>query len=149
MVGDFLEVQQIFHGTIKENILLGRDFDTTQLDYLIGVAGLADYIYQLPLGLETILQPEGKGLSKALAQQIIVARGLVGHPKALIMENTLKHVNPELKAKLIEIFLNGSWTLVMISDDEEILKRADKILIMDAGKVVFQGNYEGYRQFKI
>jgi ABC-type bacteriocin/lantibiotic exporter with double-glycine peptidase domain len=149
MVGDFLDVQQIFHGTIKENILLGRDFDNTQLNYLIELTGLKDFIYQLPNDLETMLQPEGKGISKTLAQQIIIARGLVGYPKALIMENTLQDINPELKTKLIEFFFGGSWTLVVVSEEEEVIRKADKVILMDSGKVIYQGNYEGFKKFKI
>lgn len=148
MVGDFLEVQQIFHGTIKENILLGRDFDTTQLDYLIELAGLKDYIYQLPEGLDTMLQPEGKGISKALAQQIIIARGLVGYPKALIMENTLNHIAPEIRERVMEFYFNGNWTLIMVSEEEDVIEKADKIILMDMGKVIYQGDFEGYKKFK-
>lgn len=147
MVGDFLNVQQIFHGTIKENILLGRDFDTTQLDYLIDLTGLKEFIYQLPEGLNTQLQPEGKGLSKALAQQIIIARGLVGYPKALIMENTLDFLSPELKEKIMEFYFQGNWTLVMVSEEEEVIQKADKIILMDSGKVLYQGDYQGYKNF--
>jgi ABC-type bacteriocin/lantibiotic exporter with double-glycine peptidase domain len=149
MVGDFLDVQQIFHGTIKENILLGRDFDNTQLNYLIELTGLKDFIYQLPNGLETMLQPEGKGISKTLAQQIIIARGLVGYPKALIMENTLLHLKPELKNKLIDFFFGGNWTLVIVSEEEEVIKKADKVILLDSGKVLYQGNYQGYQKFKV
>lgn len=148
MVGDFLDVQQIFHGTIKENILIGRDFESTQLDYLIELTGLKDFIYHLPNGLDTMLQPEGKGISRSAAQQIITARGLVGYPKALIMENTLQFIKPELKANLIDFFFKGSWTLVMVSEEEEIIQKADKVILMDSGKVLYQGNYEGYKNFK-
>ena len=148
MVGDFLNVQQIFHGTIKENILLGRDFDTTQLDYLISLTGLEDYIYQQPEGLNTMLQPEGKGLTKALAQQIIIARGLVGYPKALIMENTLDHLAPEVKKRIMEFYFQGNWTLIMVSEEEEVIQRADKVILMESGKVLYQGNFQGYKEFK-
>ena len=148
MVGDFLDVQQIFHGTIKENILLGRDFDTTQLDYLIDLTGLKDFIYQQPEGLDTVLQPEGKGIPKALAQQIIIARGLVGYPKALIMENTLAFLPKEVKERVIDFYFNGNWTLIMVSEDEEVIQKADKVVLMDAGLVQYQGDYQGYKNLR-
>lgn len=148
MVGDFLELQQIFHGSIKENILMGRDFDHSQLDYVLNLVGLSDYIYQQPSGLDTMLQPEGKGLSKTLAHQILLARGFVGQPKALIMENVLRNVDPQIHKKVIDYIMEGQWTLVMVSDDEKVLQKADEIILMDNGKLIFQGSYEGYKNFK-
>ena len=125
MVGDFLELQQLFHGTIKENILMGRDFDQNQLDFILELLDLKEFVYQQPLGLETLLQPEGKGLSKTLAHQILLARGFVGKPKALIMENVLRYVDPKIKQKVIDYMMKGAWTLIMVSEDEMVHQLAD------------------------
>lgn len=146
IVGDFLELQEIFHGTIKENILVGRDFDLTHLEYIIDLVGLKDYLYQLQDGLEAMLQPEGRGISKALAQKIILARGFVGKPKALIMENVLHHLDQDLQSNIISYLFNGNWTLIMVSYDEAVLRRADEIIVMDAGKLLYQGDFEGYKK---
>ncbi len=148
MVGDFLELQQIFHGTIEENICLGRDCSQEQLEYLIELVGLKDFIYQAPLGLETVLQPEGKGLSKSIAHQILIARGLVGHPKALIMENILNYVDPKVKANVIDYVMKGPWTLIMISDEAHVQQLADQVILMDKGELAFQGSYEAFKKFK-
>ena len=146
MVGDFLELQQIFHGTIKENIIVGRDYDQDQVDQILDLVGLKEYIYQLPLGLDTMLQPEGKGLSKTLAHQIVLARGFVGHPKALIMENILGYLSPEIKQKVTNYIMKGAWTLVMVSNDENVQKLADEIILMDNGKLIFQGSFEEFKK---
>lgn len=148
MVGDFLELQQIFHGTIQENICLGRDCTQEQLDYLIELVGLKDFIYQAPFGLETVLQPEGKGLSKSIAHQILIARGLVGHPKALIMENILNYVDPKIKENLIDYVMKGPWTLIMISDEPKVQQLADEVILMEKGELAFQGSYEAFKKFK-
>lgn len=148
MVGDFLELQQIFHGTILENICMGRDHTQEQLEHLIDLVGLKDFVYQAPLGLETPLQPEGKGLSKTIAHQILLARGFVGQPKALIMENILNYVDPSVKANVIAHVMKGPWTLIMISDEPEVQQLADEIIVMDQGKLVFQGKFEDYLIFK-
>ncbi|AMQ56820.1 peptidase domain-containing ABC transporter [Algoriphagus sanaruensis] len=147
-VGDFLELQQIFHGTIKENILMGRDYDESQLSYILSLVGLNEYVYQWPMGLETMLQPEGKGLSKSIAQRIVLARGLVGQPKALIMENMMDYLEPEIKDKIVNYVMKGNWTLLLASDQENVLKLADLILVMDRGKVAYYGDFEGYKKFK-
>jgi len=145
MVGDFLELQEIFHGSIRENILVGRDFDQSHLEYILDLVGLKDYLYKLPEGLEAMLQPSGKGLSKSLAQKILLARGFVGKPKALIMENVLVDLDKNVLDKIVDYLFQGNWTLIMVSYDDEILKRADEVILMASGQVLYQGNYEGYK----
>lgn len=148
MVGDILELQQLFHGTIQENILVGRDVDPNQLDQILELVGLKNYIYQLPDGLEAMIQPEGKGLSKSLAQRILLARGFVGELKGLIMENVLQFVDKEIKTRIIDYIMNGSWTLLIVSEEEEILSKADEVILMEAGKLAFQGSYQEFKNFK-
>lgn len=147
MVGDCLEAEQIFHGTIKENILVGRDFDQDELDYILNLVGLKDYIFQLPNDFETMLQPEGKGLPRKLVQSILLARACVGGPKAMVMENALLHIDEDVKKRVADFLFNGNWTLLLVSKDESIFSRASQILLMDDGKVAFQGSYEGYQAY--
>jgi ABC-type bacteriocin/lantibiotic exporter with double-glycine peptidase domain len=148
MVGDCLEAEQLFHGSIKENILVGRDFDADQLEYILDLVDLKEYIYQLPEDLDTMLQPEGKGLPRKLAQSILLARAFLGEPKAIIMENSLDHVTSSTLAKISDYLFKGNWTLVMISNDEEILSRASQIITLDKGVVAFDGNYQSYNSFR-
>jgi len=147
MVGDCLEAEQIFHGTIKENILVGRDFDQDQLDYILNLVGLKEFIYQLPNDFDTILQPEGRGFSRKLVQSILLARACVGEPKAMIMENALLHVDDDVKNRVADFLFNGNWTLLLVSQDESIFSKASQILLMEDGKVAFQGSYEKYRGY--
>lgn len=147
MVGDCLEAEQVFHGTIKENILVGRDFDQDELDYILNLVGLKDYIFQLPNDFETMLQPEGKGLSRKLVQSILLARACVGGPKAMIMENALLHVDDDVKNRVANFLFKGNWTLLMVSKDESIFSRASQILLLDDGRVAFQGSHEGYQAY--
>jgi len=145
LVGGSLELQEIFHGSIRENILLGRDFEEGQLTFILNMVGLKEYLYRLPLGMDAILQPEGKGLPKSLAQKILLARGLVGKPQGLILENVLQYVEPEVKNRVIDYLFKGNWTLLMIAYDEESLRRADEVIVMDEGRIVFQGSYQEFK----
>jgi ABC-type bacteriocin/lantibiotic exporter with double-glycine peptidase domain len=147
MVGDCMEAEQIFHGSIADNILVGRPHDKNQLDFILDLVGLKDYIYQLPDDLNTILQPEGKGLSRKLVQSILLARAFVGEPKAMIMENALLYVDEDVKKRVADYLFNGNWTLVLVSKDPAICAYASQILLMDQGKLAFQGNFEGYKAF--
>ncbi|REG92731.1 peptidase domain-containing ABC transporter [Algoriphagus antarcticus] len=147
VVGDCLELQQIFHGTIAENILVGRDIDPNQMEFLIELVGLKEFIYQLPDDLETMLLPEGRGLSRKLAQAIILARGFVGDPQALILENGLQHIDKEVKLRVMAYLFGGNWTLLMVTQDEQVIKQASQVIVMDDGHLIYQGNQLGYQNF--
>lgn len=147
MVGDCLESEQIFHGSISENILVGRNCDSNQLKQILDLVGLKEYVYQLPDDLDTMLQPEGKGLSKKCVQGILLARAFVGEPKAIIMENALLHIDEDTKVKVLDYLFKGDWTLLMVSKDPLICSLASKILLMDNGNLAYYGNLEGYQTF--
>lgn len=147
MVGDCLESEQIFHGSITENILVGRNCESQQLEEILDLVGLKEYIYQLPEDLNTMLQPEGKGLSKKRVQSILLARAFVGEPKAIIMENALLYIDEETKEKVLDYLFKGDWTLLMVSKDPLICSMASKILLMNNGTLGYYGNYEGYQTF--
>jgi len=147
VVGDCMELEQIFHGSIRENILVGRDIEPGQLEFLVDLVGLRDFVYQLPKDLDTILLPEGKGLSRKKAQAIILARSLVGQPKAMILENALTHLDPEVKSKVINHLFTGSWTLLLVSQDPEVIASAHQVIVLDNGKVAYLGDQAGYQHF--
>ncbi|WP_192349823.1 peptidase domain-containing ABC transporter [Algoriphagus sp. Y33] len=147
VVGDCMELQQIFHGTIEENILVGRKVDPKQLEFLIELVGLKDFIYQLPEDLQTMLLPEGRGLSRKLAQAIILARSMVGEPQAMILENALQHVDSDIKARVMAHLFGGKWTLLMVTQDEEVIRQANQVIVMEEGQIIYQGNQAGYQDF--
>jgi len=64
------------------------------------------------------------------------------------MENVLNYVDPLVKEKMIQHILHGPWTLLMISDEEQVQKQADEIILMDSGKIAFKGKFEDYLRFK-
>lgn len=148
MVGDCLEMEQIFHGTIQENIIVGREFDEKQLDFILDLVDLKDYIYQLPDDLNTELQPEGKGLSKRLVQSILVARSLMGKPKAMIMENAFLHLFDDVKKRIVDYLMTGDWTLIVVTKDEKAIAMADEIIMLEKGKIIFKGDQNSFQTFK-
>ncbi|PZX54888.1 peptidase domain-containing ABC transporter [Algoriphagus chordae] len=147
VVGDCMELQQIFHGTIAENILVGRESDPEQLKFIIELVGLKEYIYQLPDDLDTILLPEGRGLSRKLAQAIILARALMGEPQALFLENAFQHVDLEIRSRVMSYLFGGSWTMLTVTQDEEVIKHANQVIVLQEGNIIYQGNQAGYQHF--
>ncbi|MCH7415518.1 ATP-binding cassette domain-containing protein [Belliella sp. R4-6] len=147
-IGDSLTHQSIFHGTIYENITLGKEVDDKQIRDVIDLVGLKDYIYALQEDWHTGLMPEGKGLSKKIISKIIMARCLAGTPKALILEDLFSYFDNDIKDKVGDYIMKGPWTTVMVSDDPEILKKSPRIIELKDGKISFDGPSDAYFEYK-
>lgn len=96
MIGDSLSRQSIFHGTIRENITVGKEgVDETKLREVLEIVGLNDFVYRLKDDLETVLLPEGKSLNNSLISKIILARSLCFKPQLLLLEEELNYLSKE------------------------------------------------------
>jgi len=147
-VGDSLTHESIFSGTIRENIELGREIEENFLREIIELVGLNKYVYELPADLETELMPEGKGLSKAIVSSIIMARCLIGQPKVLFLEALFSDFAPEVKERVKQYISAGQWTVMMISDDLEIIKLFPRVIELEKGSVIFDGKSTDYIRLK-
>jgi len=149
MIGDSLSRQSIFHGTIRENITVGNEhISETKIRDVLQVVGLSDYIYGLKDDMETQLLPEGKHLNNATISKIILARSLCFDPKLLLLEQELNYLNDSEARTVLDYIFSGPWTLVAVSSDDALLRRADKIVVLDAGKVVLEGDFESFEQYR-
>ncbi len=146
MVGDSLSFESIFHGTIRENITLGKDITDEEIRQVVKLVGFDGYLYNLPHELDTQLMPEGRGHSKAVISKIILVRCLVCNPRALLLEEMFIYFDEESKLRVIEYIFKGEWTILMISNDPDVIKRADRVLVIDDGQLKFDGSSDGYFQ---
>ena len=139
-VGD---TNEIFGGTIEDNILMGRDEISHQdLQWAIGVAQLDEELARLPKGLQTRLVTEGRNLSRGQVQRIMIARAIVNHPQLLILDEGFTGVDENDKlATLDELFKpEYGWTIVDISHDPEIVRRTKTVHVLAKGRIVESGS---------
>lgn len=139
-IGDSLSHQSIFHGTIYDNVTLRRDVDDQKVREILALVGLKDYIYQLTEDWDTQLMPEGAGLSKSVSSRIVLARCLVTQPKALFLEDMIAFLEPEEKAEIINYILNGSWTVLLVSQDLDTIAKFPRVIKLDQGRVIYDGD---------
>lgn len=138
-IGFALSNNQIFQGSVLDNISMGRDDISTQdVITAIEMVNLSGFIKSLPFGLNTELDPEGKRVPRSASNKIILARALVNKPALLILEDPLDHVPSMEKEVIIQRITdkNNPWTLLVTAVDEVWSKYISHQIIMDNGKVV-------------
>ena len=132
--GNFLYVPQgnsLLSGTIRENLLLARaDASEEQIRTALHTA-VADFVWDLPDGLDTPCGEAGSGLSEGQCQRIAIARALLREGGALILDEATSALDTETEATLLDRLygrFHGNKTLLFISHRDAISARADAIL---------------------
>lgn len=148
-IGDHVAEEHIFHGTLGENITMGRR-DVSLSDVMIACerSGLAEYIETLPHGLDTMLASEGTGLATSIIKKIILARTIVDMPKLVVTDSILDGLECKECGRFIQLLVDRQhpWTLIAITRSSTFAQLADRIIVMDKGRVIHQGSYESVCQ---
>lgn len=144
IIGDCLAQEQIFNGTVLENIAVGRPAATFEnVQWAVEQIGLEAFIRQLPNGYETMLNPEGKGLPQSTIQKLLLARSIAAKPRLLLLNNALQSLDVSERKKITDFLTDrkNKWTLVAVSADPYLAKQSDKIVILEKGKIAKVGTY--------
>jgi ABC-type bacteriocin/lantibiotic exporter with double-glycine peptidase domain len=130
---------EIFHGTILDNVRVGREeVGITEISDAMTRAGLARHVSSLPAGLETELATGGPPLSEGQAQALVLARAIAGRPRLLVIDETLDHIQDAAERELLLSTLfdeRAPWTLIVASAREDILERCDRVFNVERGAV--------------
>ncbi|MCS7220393.1 MAG: ABC transporter ATP-binding protein [Anaerolineae bacterium] len=144
-IGIVLQETNLFTGTIRENIAYGRP-DAT-MEEVIEAAKAAeahDFIMSFPDGYETRIGERGVGLSGGQKQRIAIARALLLNPRILILDDSTSNVDLETEARIrraLERLMKGRTSFV-IAQRISTVQKADRILVLDRGRLVAQGRHE-------
>jgi ATP-binding cassette subfamily B protein len=135
----------LFHGTVRENIAYGNPAATDR--EVVAAAKIAEaheFIWQLPQGYETIVGERGQKLSGGQRQRIAIARAILKDPPILILDEATSAVDNETEAaiqrSLEKITLNR--TTIAIAHRLSTIRNADRIYVMEQGRIVEQGQHE-------
>jgi ATP-binding cassette subfamily C protein CydD len=134
----------LFQGTIKDNILLGRPQATDrQIERAAGNARVLDFARHLPAGLETPVGEHGFGLSRGQAQRVALARAFLKDAPLLLLDEPTAGLDTENETLVIHALqaLSRGKTVLMLTHRLTNLKQADRIMVMDRGRIVEQGTY--------
>jgi ATP-binding cassette, subfamily B, multidrug efflux pump len=144
-IGIVLQETTLFSGSIRENIAYGRPDATLEDVIQASVIAQADeFIRETPEGYNTIIGERGIGLSGGQRQRVAIARALLLNPRILIMDDSTSSVDAETEYKIqqaLELLRQGRTTFV-IAQRISTVRKADKIMLLDAGKLVALGTHQ-------
>ena len=135
----------IFSDTIARNIAVATDeIDLDRLHHAVEVANIGEYINSLPLGYSTKIGMEGNGLSAGQRQRILIARAVYKNPEFIFFDeatNSLDANNESIIMDNLQAFYKGK-TVLVVAHRLSTVRHADKIIVLDHGKVVEEGTHE-------
>ena len=133
---------KLFYGTLRENIAIVKpDATDAMILEVAKIAGVEDFAKLHPLGYEMKIGEGGHGLSGGQRQAIAIARALLLNPQIILMDeptSAMDNVAENLFIKNMHTFLNKR-TLLFVTHKSTMMSMIDKIILMDAGKVVAFG----------
>ncbi|MFN4298894.1 MAG: peptidase domain-containing ABC transporter [Thermaurantimonas sp.] len=143
-IGDNLSDQNIFHGTILDNLLMGRDVELNQVITLCDRLGLTPFVKELPDGFETEVFPNDRRIPKSFFKKILLIRSLLNNPGLLILEDVLSELETGYCEAIAEYLTDRShpYTLLAISNLYTFAKKCDKTIIIEKGRVIATGHVD-------
>ncbi len=135
----------LFHGTVAENIAYGRpNASRAEIRHAAEVAEAHDFIMELPQGYETIVGERGQKLSGGQRQRVSIARAVLVDPPVLVLDEATSAVDNETEAAIQRSLerISHDRTTIVIAHRLSTIRHADRIYVMDQGRVAEVGTHE-------
>ena len=142
-IGVVLQDVFLFHGSIYENLTLGEDIPLEKIKEIASEIEVDDFIEKLPGGYDFVVSERGSSISLGQRQLLSFLRAYLSNPKILILDEATSSIDPESE-KLIQKAtekITKNRTSIIIAHRLSTIVNADKILVMDNGKIVEEGKH--------
>ncbi len=141
-VGVVFQEPFLFSGSIRNNISLNDPtLPLHEVEAAARLAGIDEDVARMPMAYETWLGEDGGGLSGGQRQRVSLARALAHRPTVLVLDEATSHLDAETEARVDRNLSLLSCTRVVIAHRLSTVRNADRILVLDAGKLVEQGTH--------
>jgi ATP-binding cassette subfamily B protein len=143
-VGLVMQEIYLIPGSIKENIILDQKMNESELKVILEQAQLSEFISRLPDGIHTKIGEGNRDLSAGQRQLLAMARVLARNPQIFVLDEATANVDSEteiLVERAVEATL-AQRTSIVIAHRLSTIRRADRIIVMDSGRIVEEGTHE-------
>jgi ATP-binding cassette, subfamily B, bacterial len=135
----------LFQGTVRENLAYGRpDAGDAELERAARLAEAQDFIAELPDGYDTVVGERGQKLSGGQRQRLSIARAILKDPPVLVLDEATSAVDNETEAAIqrsLEL-VGRDRTVIVIAHRLSTIRRADRIHVLEAGRIVESGSHD-------
>ena len=142
-LGVVLQNSGLFAGDIRSNIMLSCPGATMEEVWEAAeTAGIADFIRNLPMGMNTLISEGGGGLSGGQRQRILIARAICGKRKILLFDEATSALDNKTQKHISDALEKLSCTRIVIAHRLSTVRHCDRILLLDEGKIAEEGTYD-------
>jgi len=145
-IGVVMQNAQVLPGSIFENIVGSAPLSLDDATEAARLAGLDQDIEQMPMGMHTFIPEGGSTLSGGQRQRLLIARAVVGRPRILLFDEATSALDNRTQAHVSQSLERLRTTRVVIAHRLSTIANADRIYVMDAGRIVQAGTYHELMQ---
>ena len=145
LIGVVTQETVLFNDTIRNNIAYGHaDLPLERVREAAAAASILDFIEELPEGFETIIGERGVTLSGGQRQRLAIARAILKNPAIMVLDEATSSLDTESERQVQRAIetLVSSRTALMIAHRLSTIRRADRIVFLEAGRIVETGTHE-------
>ncbi len=141
-VGCVLQSSSLLPGTIVQNVDMGRGLSRDQIWQALDAAAVGDDVRAMGLGLDTPVVDGGGTVSGGQRQRILIARALAGDPRMLVLDEATSALDNVTQGIVVETLDRLRLTRIVVAHRLSTIRHADRIVVLDAGRIVEEGDYE-------
>lgn len=142
-IGTVMQDGRLFGGSIFENITISKPTLTMDEAWKAAeIAGLAEDIKSMPMGMNTMIQEGAGGISGGQRQRLMIARAVAPKPKILLLDEATSALDNITQKQVSEALDKMRCTRIVIAHRLSTIQHCDRILVLDGGKIIEDGTYE-------
>ena len=142
--GPILQIPWMFSGTFRENICFGEDIPEDRMIETSKITGLDNFVRKLPEGYDALIGEGGHMLSLMEMKLLCMTRILLSNPKVIVLDEATSGLDPGTEMHIIRSLrqIMAGRTVIMTTHNMRLASKADKIIVMDSGKVLEMGSHD-------
>ena len=146
-IGIVMQNDKLFPGDIYSNIIISNPMATMDEAWEAAeIACIADDIRKLPMGMHTLIDDNGSGLSGGQTQRLTIARAVINKPKILIMDEATSALDNATQQKISDNLAKLKATRLVIAHRLSTIKKCDRVILLKDGKIERDGTFEELRE---